>query len=273
MEHNQGNSKSAEHNSLSDSASTQREIVSPRSIEDMPPPVRKDRCAISKRKICIVAGISILLAALIIILAVVLTRKENSHINGYQETKYVLKVNSTISSKLGSQKSSNHDEIDLTLFALDMKGDKYSLMIVNGIFRKDIGNTDLEDAPVDIFMSFDLSRSGEILETRYVMDKLTNETTNSLTGIIHAFVVDQDSEYDEESKCKRIKKDSSQCTRNSKHKDGNMNIYRKSAKKEAAGADYEKLEHITHTWVNQHGKVEKSTIEGKIIISPYNVSD
>lgn len=264
MEDIQGKPESIELNSLSEPKTADRVIENLRYKEDSSTPIRKNLCGKSKRKIYLVVGISVFIAvALTIILAVVLTRKENSHVDDYQETQYVLKVKTTITSKLGSQKSSNHDEVDLTLFALDMKGDKYSLMIVNGIFSNDAKDSNLGDAPTDIFMSFDVSKSGEILETRYVKDKFTEENANLLTGIIQAFVVDQDSEFDVESECKKTKKGSTQCTKNSKHKDGKKSMYRKSGKHEEFGDDSdESLEHTSKTWIDHNGKVEKSMIQG-----------
>ena len=73
---------------------------------------------------------------------------------------------------IGDQKSSTHDNFDLTLFGLDMEGDKYSLMAVNGVFTEHTESNNLEDAPPEIFMSFDLPKSGEILESRFFKDKI-----------------------------------------------------------------------------------------------------
>ena len=202
-----------------------------------------------------------------IILTVVLswyfTRNDNSKVDEYQETQYLIKVETEITTIVGTKTTSTNDIIDMTIFALDMKGQKYNLMIVNGIESEDSGGS-ADSNPADIFMSFDVSKNGEILESRYFQDKFSNETITLFTGVIQAFVVDQDSEFEVDSECKKTKKGSTECTNNSKHKEGKKTLYQKYGKsKDETEDSNEYLDYKTKTLINEHGKVEGSKIEGK----------
>ena len=228
------------------------------------PKLRNGNCKTSRKKIAIIS-ISIFLAvSLAIILAVVLTRDKTTKVDEYQETQYNLNVKTTITSYVNDQASSTHDNLDVTILALDMKGDKYSLMVVNGELTDQEQENKLGQAPPGLFMSFDVSKSGEILETRYIKANFTNEISTLLTGIIQAFVVDQDSEFDVESECKKTKKGSNKCTNNSKHKQSGKTMFQRKGTNEEFGEDEEeKFEHTSKTWVGKNGKLEKSEINGK----------
>jgi hypothetical protein len=113
-------------------------------------------------------------------------------------------------------------------------------------------------------MSFEVEKSGKIMESKYFEDKFTEETVTLLSGIIQAFVVDQDSPFDVESECKKTRKGSTECTKNSKNKEGKKTVFKKYAENQENLPDSEEtLEHTTKTWINQEGKIEKSQIQGK----------
>ena len=225
---------------------------------------RNGLCKTSKKKFIIGSILIFLAISISVILAVVLTRSETTNVDEYQETQYTLKVKTTMTSHAKDEASTTHDELDMTIFALDMKGEKYTLMILNGAFNDKPQESNLGEAPPTLFMSFDVSKSGEILESRYFKANFTDEITTLLSGIVQAFVVDQDSEFDVESECKKTKKGSTQCTRNSKHKQEHKTMFQKKGKNEEFGDDEdEKLEHTSQTWVGEHGKLEKTEIKGK----------
>lgn len=82
-----------------------------------------------------------------------------------------------------------------------------------------------------------------------------------LTGIIQSFAADQDSEFEVDSSYKKPKAGSSQCTKNSKRKEGKKIVFKKKGDHEDSKED-EKLEHTTETWVNKQGKLEKIQLNG-----------
>ena len=220
---------------------------------------------ISRMKLMlIILAVILSLASLIVCIVLFLGADKGTKIDEYQETQYTLKVKTTITSKVGTSTTSNHDSLDMTIFSLDMKGQKYNLLIVNGVYTYDEQDTSLGSAPDDIFMSFDVSKNGEILESRYFQNKFSNETVTLMTGIIQAFVVDQDSEFEVDSECKKTKKGSTECTKNSKYKEGKKTSFKRQGRdKESSNDSEEELEYTTHTLINEHGKVEGSKIEGK----------
>ena len=187
----------------------------------------------------------------------------HTKVDEYEETQYSIKVNTEITTKVGTKTTTTNDELDLTIFGLDMKGQEYNLMIVNGIESED-SDKSAYSAPADLFMSFDVSKNAEILESRYFQEKFSNETVTLFSGIIQGFVVDQDSPFEVDSECKKTKKGSTECTKNSKKKEGKKTYFKKYGKSQEDTEDSEEeLEYTSKTLINEHGKIEGSKIEGK----------
>jgi uncharacterized protein YxeA len=258
-------------NSINPSVGTEELSPTFKSEEKTP---EKVKCNPKRKRIILLIGLLVVIGiSLTIFLAVFFTRKEKTKVDEYEETQYVLKVKTTITSTVGSKSSTTNGELDLTIFALDMKGDKYELMIVNGVFDDDLEKSKLESAPLDIFMSFDVSKNGKILDIKYFKEKFTEETFTLFTGIIEAFVVDQDSEFDVESECKETLKGSSECTRNSKSLPKKWVIgpkrltgfIKRAESYEIEGDSEETIKRSIETLVDEKGKIRYSSIKGRLI--------
>lgn len=240
-------------------------------VTNQPPEDQPKRT--TKKKI-LIFGVPILIIASVttIICLVILKDKLNqkAHVDEYQETQYTLDVNTTIQSKVGKEYTSSHSQMQITIFALDMEGDIYRLMIADGAFSNQGDNFTLNSAPSDIFMSFKGTKNGEILQTNYNKSFISNENANFLAGIIQAFVVDQDSEFEVNSKCKKSQKGSTQCTANNKINEGKSTLFKKQSQKDSkAEISQEKYKFTSKTWIN-NGKIQKSSIEG-VFLKKFNL--
>ena len=104
-------------------------------------------------------------------------------------------------------------QVYLTFFALDMVGDKYRFLLTNASTQESHFNSTQGELKSDYFMYLEIeSKTGKILEARY-----NNESNvNLYTGIMQAFVVDQDSEWEYSYQCKKTYKDGQECSKNSK---------------------------------------------------------
>ena len=190
------------------------------------------------------------------------SKNEKTEINEYQETQYSLDINTTITTYLGEKYTTSHSQSSITIFGLGIEGNIYNLMIVDGALTGETNTSSLSSVPKNIFMSFKVSKSGEILQSNYYKTVISSEDSNFLSGVIKAFVVDQDSEFEVESNCKKTAKGSTECTKNSKVKEGKTTMFKKHLNKnEESGMNQEKYGYTTKTWI-KHGKIEKSSIDG-----------
>lgn len=225
---------------------------------------KRTKCVVSKKRVLFSALILVAAFSLVIILAVVLTRNHNSDVDEYKETRYVLRVKTEVTSIVKEKLSTTSDDFLIIIFALDMKGSNYELMIVNGALEEENPKENsVDDTPESIFMSFQISRGGEILQTKYFKESISDEIASMLSGVVQAFVVDQDSK-EEYSECKFIKNSFKKCTKNKLVRAKNYLHYKKSANQDDYQLeDGEIFDSEIETIVNKHKKVEKSYVRAK----------
>jgi cytochrome oxidase Cu insertion factor (SCO1/SenC/PrrC family) len=228
-------------------------------------PEQQMRCKMSrKRKFLLIALIALLAIGFTVTLTLLLTREESTKVDSYVKTQYSLLIKTEITQKNGEKTSTTHDELEATLFGLDMKGERYTIMITNGTFTDDQNKKSDKKAPANIFMYFELnSKSSELLEAKYFKESFDEVTVNLLTGVVQAFVVDQDTHFDYTSDCKKQSKKSKTCSRNSKRKSAKKTVFqKKSSSDDDDSEDNSDYEHTSETWIDEKGKVEKTSING-----------
>ncbi|OMJ83551.1 hypothetical protein SteCoe_15520 [Stentor coeruleus] len=206
--------------------------------------------------LCIIAGI--------VPLTLYLIKLGKLKIDSYHETQYDLLIKPTISVLKGQRTSTTHDSFHISLFALDMEGDKYRFLVTNASIEIGFVNKTKVSIKSDYFIYLELeSNSGKILLLKYKEEMLEESTVKFLTGVTQVFVVDQDSEREYPSECKKKYKDGYECSQNSRRKEGTYFVYEKYESSDndfsENQADYQSR---ATTWVNQNGKVEKCEIKG-----------
>lgn len=200
----------------------------------------------------------------IIPLTIFLMKRGKFEVDSYRETQYDLLVKPTILVSSHNKVSTTHDSFHVTLFALDMEGEKYRFLITNA--SMEIRHINSTNVPLksDYFIYLELeSNSGKILMSKYKEELFEQSTVNLLIGITQVFVVDQDSEMENSSNCKKKYKDGNECSLNSKRKFDEYTLFEKfeSSNNDASENDAE-YENSATTWVNNNGKVEKCEIKG-----------
>lgn len=221
----------------------------------------------TKRKkglLVLLVVLSLCLIVGIVPLTLYLIRRDKINVDSYRETQYDLLVKPSITITTGQKFSTTHDSFHVTLFALDMEGDKYRFLVTNASMETEHVNSVNVSLKPDYFIYLELeSSSGKILMSKYKKEMFEESTINLLTGVTQVFTVDQDSDYGDSSNCKKKYKDGYECSQNSRKQDGAYTLYEKyeSSNNDASENDAV-YENRATTWVNENGKVEKCEVKG-----------
>ena len=223
----------------------------------------KSKCFLSRKKKIGLLLLILVCLSLVIILPILYFMKGETKVEEYKETQYNLLVSSEITVLSGSKSSTTYDKFNVIFFALDMIGDKYRILLTKGSFEEESFNSSSVPLKPDYFIYLELeSRTGKILEAKYKKDFYDENSINMLIGITQVFVVDQDSEWEYSTQCKKTGTKTNQCTHNSKKNDGASVMFQRKQSSSDNSDDNAEFEHTSSTWVDKDGKVEKSNIGG-----------
>ena len=225
---------------------------------------KKSKFVLSKRMKIGLLILILVCICLAIALPIIYFMKDETKVQEYRETQYNLLVRSEITVQSGGKLTTTFDNYNVIFFALDMKGDKYRILLTKGsLEEKSLNFTSVPLKP-DYFIYLELdSKSAKILEARYKKNYYDDSSINMLIGITQVFVVDQESEWEYSSQCKKTGTKTNQCTHNSKTQVGSkVHFQRKQSSEDRLDDDDSEYEHTSNTWVDSDGKVEKSQISG-----------
>ena len=225
----------------------------------IPKPVSRKIILSTKLKILLTTFIILLTIGLGVILPIML-HKGSTKVESYKETQYNLAVRTDITTTIGNSTTTIHDDFRVTLFGLDMEGDKYRFVVSKGSFENSFGQTSVGSAPSSIFVYLELnSKDGKILLSKYNDTALDKYTVNLLTGITQYFVVDQDSSWDYSMECKEKTEKGQGCSYNSKMKKNGKTLFRKYEKSQDSGVNENQMvfEHAADTEIDESRKVTK----------------
>ena len=227
---------------------------------------------LKKQKIWSTMKCKIMLAGFIIVVTIclgvilpIMLHKGSTKVESYKETQYNLAVKTDITTTIGNLTTITHDDFRVTFFAVDMKGEKYRLVLSKGSFGNSEGQASLGSAPSSIFIYLELnSKDGKILLSKYNETALDEYTINLLLGIAQYFVVDQESSWDVSMECKDKYANGQGCTYNSKKKENGKTIFKKYERSQDSGVNENDMlfEHTATTEVDEKGKVRRIETQG-----------